>query len=157
MQKVVQKQKALVFTQEGYENLQKEQAALLVKRKDVIETLKKAREMGDLSENGLYKAARFELGDTDRKLRRAKIMLKQATIVTKNTSDSVGIGSVVSISVDGKEYAYTIVGDFEADPGNKKISQNSPIGRALMGRKVGDRISFSAPSGNIVYTLLKIS
>lgn len=153
----MQKPRNYVFTKDGYEKLEKEQEALLIKRKDVIETLKKAREMGDLSENGLYKTAKFELGDTDRKLRRAKIMLKQATIVTKSTSGTVGIGSTIVLLVGDKEDTYTIVGDFEADPGNKKVSQNSPIGRALMGRKVGDTISFSAPSGNVAYTLLKIS
>lgn len=157
MQKNIQKTKSYIFTKNGYEKLEKEQEALLIKRKDVIETLKKAREMGDLSENGLYKAAKFELGDTDRKLRRAKIMLKQATIVTKSASDSVGIGSTIVILIGEKKNTYTIVGDFEADPSSKKISQNSPIGRALMGRRVGDTISFAAPSGNIAYTLLKIS
>lgn len=157
MQKNIQKPRNYVFTKDGYEKLQKEQEALLVKRKEVIETLKKAREMGDLSENGLYKAAKFELGDTDRKLRRAKTMLSQATIVTKTSNDTVGIGSTISVLIGEKKDTFTIVGDFEADPINKKISQNSPIGRALMGRKVGDTISFSAPSGSVVYTLLKIS
>ncbi len=157
MQKAVLKQKALIFTQEGFDNLRKEQAALLVKRKDVIETLKKAREMGDLSENGLYKAAKFELGDTDRKLRKIKYMLSQGIIADKKVSDNVGIGSLVLIEADDKQYAYTVVGDYEADPLNKKVSQYSPIGKALMGKKAGDRISFTTPSGNREYTLIKIS
>lgn len=149
--------RTLVFTKEGYEKLIKEQEVLLTKRKDVIETLKKAREMGDLSENGLYKAAKFELGNTDRRLRKIKYMISMAMIADKKFTDIVGIGSEVFIESNDIQYSYTIVGDYEADPRNKKISQYSPMGKALIGRKVGEKISFETPSGKQEYTILKIS
>lgn len=152
-----QKQRKISFTEEGYQKLKKEQKSLIEKRKDVIKTLRKAREMGDLSENGLYKAAKFELGNTDRRLRYIDKLLHQATIVSYKKSDSVVIGSTVSIEENGMQHTYKIVGDFEADPLQNKISQRSPIGKALFGKKVGESITLSVPAGEVKYKIVDVS
>ena len=94
-----------------------------------------------MSENGAYKAARFELGDTDRAIRMLQHQIKYGKAVEPPKDGTIGVGSTVRlIRSDGKEFKYTIVGTYEADPMNGKISIESPMGKTLMGKKAGDDV-----------------
>ena len=144
------------FTKEGFEKLKKDLDLLILSRKDAVEDLQKARAMGDLSENGYYKAAKFKLSSIDRDIRIMTSDLKQATIIESAHASTVGIGSKVVVSDGKKEQIYNIVGDLEADPKNQKISLLSPLGKALLGKKKGDNVVFQTPSGEITYLIVSI-
>lgn len=144
------------FTKEGYEALKKEYDELLTLRPAAVEDLQKSRELGDLSENGFYKAARAKLSSLDGRLRRLSFQLRQAVIVENATTGTVEIGSTVSVSDGARDITYHIVGDLEADPDKGKISALSPIGQALVGKKRGDQISIAIPSGTLAYTVRHI-
>lgn len=133
------------FTSEGLEKIKREYSELLSSRPAAVLDLKQAREKGDLSENGHYKAARAKLSSVDHKLRRFKDTIRKARVVTASNSDHIGIGSVVTLSNGEK---YEIVGDLEANPREGKISLLSPLGRALEGKSAGDKIIIRIPSGH---------
>lgn len=144
------------FTKIGYEKLQKDYKDLISDRVLAVEDLQKARAMGDLSENGYYKAARMKLSTIDRDLRRMVQLLEKGVILEKDAIDVIGIGCAI-VLFDGKdEIAYTIVGDTEADPINKKISLLSPLGKAVFGKKAGDKVLVETPSGKKTYTIQQI-
>lgn len=153
----LRKEARIPFTKSGYENLLIEKKKLLAQRPEAVDHLKKAREMGDLSENGYYKASRAQLSFLDARLRRLERLIKLGTVVENVQSDSVQIGSVVTITNGTKEFEYTIVGGYESDPSKKTISHISPIGRALIGKKVNDKVLVHAPSGDVTYTILRIA
>ena len=144
------------FTKEGYEKLKAEYEELLKQRPAIVEDLKKAREMGDLSENGYYKASRAKLSFTDSRLRRLNLNLKYAIIVEETNKDVVNIGSKVVLSIGDKEVTYDIVGDLEADPSQGKISLLSPLGRALAQKKVGNEVILETPGRKITYKITNI-
>jgi len=148
--------KHIRFTKEGLENLKNELTKLQAERKPAVLDLKKAREMGDLSENGYYKAARAKLSSIDHRLRHISYQLKQAIIIDDAPSDSVSIGRKVTLVLDGKEVNYQIVGDTEANPSEHKISLNAPLGKALENKKIGDTIELTLPIGQLKYTIKKI-
>lgn len=144
------------FTKEGFEKLQKQYADLLLERKEAVDELKRARELGDLSENGLYKAARARLSSLDSRLQRIKLQLTKPIIIDNQQTAIVGIGNTVKVT-DGKtEQTYQLVGDIEADPINNKISLLSPIGKAIAGKQVGDEVKITVPSGIVIYRIIKI-
>lgn len=145
------------FTRKGYEKLKKEYENLLKERPAAVLDLKKAREMGDLSENGYYKASRAKLSEIDRNTRKILLNLKRALVVDDSKRDYAGIGSTIRLSDGRKEMIYYIVGDLEADPDLGKISLLSPIGRAIENKKAGDAIKVYTPSGKINYKILAIS
>lgn len=139
------------FTPKGLENIKSEREKLLVKRKPAVENLRIAREMGDLSENGAYKAARAELSSIDSRLRHLSKLIRFGRVENTPTSGEVGIGSKVTLIQNGKQMAFEIVGSFESDPSLGKISHISPLGKALMGRKPGDKVTLSTPNGSSSY------
>ncbi len=145
------------FTKQGYEKLKKDYENLLKDRRPAVEDLSKARQMGDLSENGYYKAARSKLSFIDANLRRYVLSLKEAVIIETPSADSVSVGSKVVLENGKKEVIYHIVGDLESDPGSGKISLLSPIGKAIAGRKKGETVIITIPSGEIRYTITKIA
>jgi transcription elongation factor GreA len=147
---------AVPFTKDGYEQLKVRQAELLAKREIVLVSLQRAREMGDLSENGAYTSARFELGNVDRELRRIEFNLKYGVIKEPENTGKVGFGSKVTVELNGKEYAYTLVGTQESDPKKAMISLESPIGLALLGKKVGDKALVVMPDRTIEYIVKAI-
>ncbi len=155
MKTLIRQPKRIKFTQEGIDKLKNELDALMLSRKPAVAELKRAREMGDLSENGLYKAARMNLSSIDARIRKTKFMLKVADVYDA-PKDIVGIGSTVGVLQDSLNLNYQIVGDYEANPLEKKISSNSPIGRSLIGRKIGDEFSIYTPKGQIKIKVLKI-
>jgi len=144
------------FTKVGYENLKTRQTELLAKREIVLVSLQRAREMGDLSENGAYTAARFELGNVDRELRRLEFNLKYGVVTPVNGTDKVGFGNLVTVEINGKEYRYTLVGTQESDPKKAMLSLESPIGMALLGKGVGEKALVVMPDRQIEYIVKKI-
>jgi|SRR3989344_2538066 len=145
-------------SQDRCEELKKELGELKTqKRIEVAERLKRAKEYGDLSENSEYSEAKEEQAQVEGKIMDLENMLK-SIIIIKKTGDvnEVGIGSTVTVSKDGKEYKYQIVGSNEAKPEEGKISNESPIGSVLLGKKVGDTAMVQAPMGKTEYKILGI-
>jgi transcription elongation factor GreA len=145
------------LTEVGLEELNQELAKLKDKEPAAVDRVTKAREFGDLSENSEYHAAREDLAFIQGRIEELEDMVARAQIV-KNTKHNghVDIGCEVTVHADGQEHTFTIVGEFEADPLKQKISHDSPLGKALMGRKVGETVEFEAPVGKVVYTIKKI-
>jgi len=156
---MISKPEKIPFTSEGYQKLEADQDRLNIERAAVLIRLQTAREMGDLSENGAYKAARFELGTIDRELRRLKYLLHVGYIDSKENSlrESVVFGSYVTLSLNNKEVKYRLVNQYESDPGKAKLSVDSPIGSALMGQSVGDTVEVKTPSGPVSYQIKAIT
>ena len=120
------------------------------KRKEVTQTLKDARALGDLSENSEYDQAREEQANLEKRILEIEYTLEHATVIDKSSDDGkVGIGCNVELQYedDDDTESYKIVGSQEADPFNNKISNESPIAAAIMGRKVGDTVEVSSPDG----------
>lgn len=145
------------FTKKGYQQFKNDYENLLKQRPSAVLDLKKARDMGDLSENGYYKAARAKLSSLDHQLRTIAYQLKQATIIEEISTQQVGIGTTVVLTDGQKEISYHIVGDLEANPAEHNISLYSPLGKALAGKKEGDSVTLHIPSGNLRYTITQIS
>jgi len=152
-----QKEARIPFTKDGYQKLVYERTKLLAQRPEAVEHLKKAREMGDLSENGYYKASRAQLSFLDARLRRANRLIKLATIVTSNGNGTVQIGSIVKLTDGNKESEFTLVGGYESDPTQHTISHISPMGRAIIGKIAGDVVEVHAPAKTITYTIVSVS
>lgn len=152
--------KKIYLTKEGLEELKKERNELVnVKRPDVLERVSQARNLGDLSENAEYVAARDELSFIDGRIDELEELLKQALLIsedTKNLSHIVKLGSTVTVNVKGKNESFMVVGEWEADPMEKKISHESPLGKALLGKKVGEKVEVEAPVGKIHYTIVSV-
>ncbi|SRR5258706_8310223 len=149
--------KHIRFTKEGFEKLKWEYEDLLRKRPDAVKDLQKAREMGDLSENGYYKAARAKLSSMDARIKRFSLFIKNAMVVDNTGASLVDIGSIVRLSDGKKEITYEIVGDMEANPSIGKVSLLSPLGKALYGKRIGESITVAVPIGEINFTVLDIS
>ncbi len=152
--------KELYLTQEGLDEIQKELDELkLVKRPEVIAALKDARAQGDLSENAEYDAARTEQAIVEARIKDLEVMVENAVVITKADSDKVGLGTKVTIEYVGDDDTeeYSIVGSQEADPFENKISNESPIAKAIMNKKVGDVVTVESPNGNYDVKIVAIS
>jgi len=135
------------ITAEGLKTLKAELDQLIkVRRPDIIKAIAAAREEGDLRENAGYDAARHDQAMTERRIREIEDRIRRAVIIDPKKASSVQVGTTVTIEIDGEEETYTIVGAIEAKPAQGKISNESPIGKALLGRKVGDVIDIRTPS-----------
>jgi len=127
------------------------------KRHEIAERLKTAKEYGDLSENSEYSEAREEQARVETRIFELEDILKQASIIKKSEEvDEVRIGSTVTVKKGDEVFNYTVVGSNETNPEEGKISNESPLGRAILGRKVGDKITVGTPSGEIQYSISKI-
>lgn len=152
--------KKIYLTKKGFEDLKNEYDDMVKKKRpDVVERLSSAREMGDLSENAEYTAAREELAFIDGRIEELEELLKQAELISdeKHATQSVDLGSQVVVKIGEKKETFTVVGEWEADPTEKKISHESPLGKALIGRNVGDEIEVEAPAGKMNYKIVSIS
>ncbi len=154
--------KELIMTYAGLCALEDELEELkTVKRKEVAEKIKVARGYGDLSENSEYDEAKNEQGFVESRIATLEKMLKNAKVIDEDdlSTDTVGIGTHVKLKTDkGAEFEYDIMGSTEADPMNGKISDESPVGSALMGQKAGASVNITLPNGNTVsYTIIEIS
>ncbi len=145
------------FTKIGLEKIKKDLENLVKDRPKAVADLKKARDMGDLSENGYYKSAKSKLSSIDYLLRKFSYQIKNAAVVQSNNKDYVEIGSSVVLKNEEREVIYHLVGDLEADPAEHKISLLSPIGRALENKKIGSKIEIVTPKRRVYYKLIKIS
>jgi len=154
-----QQNQRVQMTPLGYRQLVEELEQLEKnKRPEAIERLAKARDFGDLSENAEYHSAKEDLSTLEGRLEELKDILTRVIVVDvqKSGLKQVGLGSVVHIEVNGSKHEFTIVGEWEADPAAKKISHESPLGKALMGKKVGDSVEVEAPSGKITYAIKSV-
>jgi transcription elongation factor GreA len=153
--------KKIYLTKEGLGELKKEYEELFkVKRPDVLARVSQARSMGDLSENAEYVAAREELSFIDGRIDELEELTKQAVLIQDPHSKGgsvVKLGSTVTVTIKGKKEVFTVVGEWEADPKDKKISHESPLGKALIGKKVGEKIEVEAPAGQLGYTIVSVS
>lgn len=152
--------KDILLTSEGFLELEEELNELKnVRRPRVIEAIKDARAQGDLSENADYDAARTEQAEVEGRIKELEFMLANATIIEKKDSHLIDVGSTVTISYvdDDEEEIYHIVGRMEADPFENKISNESPIGKAILGKKEGDMVEIASPTGSYQIKIVKIA
>jgi transcription elongation factor GreA len=145
------------ITADGRKELEDELAELKSRRGEIADKIAEARGYGDLSENAEYDAAREEQGIVETRIAEIEDILMNAEDLQLAASDVVALGSTVTLKSDTKEVTYTIVGPVEADPLEGKISNESPIGVELMGKKVGDSATISTPKGETTYEVVKIS
>ncbi len=156
MKNVTQKIDPIPFTKEGFEKVQHEQKQLLIDRVDAIDHLKKSRELGDLKENGYYQASRQKVNAIDARLRRIKFLLKYGVVKSASQTEIVEIGSSIELLSENEKVTYQVVGGEESNPSQGKISHRSPLGKTLLGKKVGAKIELHVPAGVISYTILQI-
>jgi transcription elongation factor GreA len=151
-------QKTIPFTADAYAQNESEFARLTQLRKEVMERLIVAREMGDLSENGAYTAAKFELGNIGRQLRYLKHVLMYGYVAqTTTATDVADFGKTITLKNDSEEFTFMLVSEHESNLAENKLSLKSPIGQAAKGKKVGDRVEVTTPKGTVNYTLIKIT
>jgi transcription elongation factor GreA len=145
-------------TLQGLEALKKEYEELVNnKRPKVVDRLSNARLQGDLAENSDYQSAKDELEFLDGRIEELEAVIKNAKVAESDKkTDEVSMGTKVKVKVNGNETMFEIVGEWEADPKEKKISHASPLGQSLMGRKKGDMVEVEAPAGKITYTIVDI-
>lgn len=147
----------ILLTKDGLKQLQNEHQHLLNEKRPVaVERLANARSEGDLSENSEYTAAKQDLAFIDGRIAELKQVLMEAKVISSRSKKKIDVGCKVTLHVKGKKDIYTIVGEWEADPAQKKISHSSPLGKALLGKKAGDQVEVEAPVGKIIYKILKI-
>ncbi len=145
------------FTADAFQKLKNDLDRLNITRKEVMIRLQTAREMGDLSENGAYIYAKFELGSLNRQLAQVRHLLKHGFVVKKSNGNTVDFGCSVTVENQrGKEITYLIVSMHESNLAERKLSIESPIGSALLGKKVGDKVTVEVPSGEVTYIIKKI-
>lgn len=149
----------MYLTKDGLKKLQNEYNELITsKRKEIAEKIASARELGDLSENSAWQQARTEQSFLEGRILELEEIFKNVEIIEKKHSQGViSLGSKVVVHIDGDEEEFHIVGAPEANPKQKKISHESPLGKALVGRKVGDVVEIEAPIGKIKYKIIKIT
>ncbi len=146
------------ISKQGLEKLKEELDYLKkTKRKEIAERLKRALEQGDLSENAEYQDAKDQQAWTEGRIAELKNKIRSAQIIKKEKNGTITVGSQIKIKNGGREIEYTIVGSQEADPLEGRISNESPIGKAFLGHKQGEKINVQTPEGEIQYKILAIS
>lgn len=149
------------LTRSGLGELRRELEELTkVKLPAAIERVTRARDFGDLAENSEYHNAREDLAMVEGRVEELQDLVKRVVLINESGAKNramVGLGCQVTVSGNGQSQVFEIVGEWEADPGKKKISAESPLGKALMGRKVGETVEFEAPVGKILYEIKKIN
>jgi transcription elongation factor GreA len=151
----------VILTKEGLENLKEELTYLRgTKRREVAKRIKQALEFGDISENSEYDDAKNEQAFVEGRIKEIERMLKNAEVIDEDSVNTteVNVGNTVRIKdlETEEEFTYKLVGTTEADPLNQKISNDSPVGNALIGRKVGEQVEIEAPIGKVNYEILAI-
>ena len=152
-------QKQVILTDEGLRNYEEELEFLkTVKRKEIAEKLKEARAQGDLSENAEYDAAKDEQGINESRIQELEAMLKNVIDSSELTNEMVHVGSKIKVhDYDfDEDVDYQIVGASEADPFNGKLSDESPVGMALLGHAIGDVVEVETPNGEVKFEILEI-
>jgi len=146
------------LTKEGLEKLRKEIEYLKKEgRREIAERLKRAKEYGDLSENSEYTDAKDAQSKLESRIFELEEIIRSAVLIKKNLQkDIVGVGSTIEVQKGFKTFRYTIVGSREAKPEANLISNESPLGKAFLGRKIGDIVEINTPSGKTKYKIVKI-
>ncbi len=160
--KISEGEKETILTQDGLRRLEEELEHLKgTRRKEIAERIKQAKEFGDLAENAEYDDAKNEQAFVEGRILQIEKMLRSARVIDNNAanSDTVAVGSTVRVKdvAAGDEITYTIVGSAEADPLQDRISNESPVGHALIGRKKGETVTIRVPAGTLKYTILEIA
>ena len=150
--------KVFHLTKEGVSELEAEKNELLKRRVETAEAIKNAREMGDLSENAEYQSAKQEQEKNDARIDEIEYILANVELIKAGHSKKVGLGSTVTLkhTSGGKELVFQVVGTIEADPIAQKISDESPIGKALIGKKEGDEVEINTPAETRTYKIAAI-
>jgi transcription elongation factor GreA len=150
--------KEILITQEGLDKLQQELHELTtIRRPEIVNRIKVAKELGDLSENAEYTSAKEEQSFVEGRIQEIEQVLKQAKVVAENHTGTIGIGTTVTFSVDGDKDSFELVGPTESDPEKGKISVDSPVGQALLGHKVKDKVKVETPDGSVVYEIISVA
>ncbi len=154
-------ERQLILTPEGLRRIENELRELqTVRRQEVADHIRQAKDLGDVTENPEYEDAKTEQAFLEGRISELKNILKSAVVIDESEipTDQVGIGSVVRVrDLDtGEEMEFTLVGSYEADPLEDRISNESPIGEALLGRRVGDTVEARVPAGRVRYEILSI-
>ena len=146
------------LTKQGLEKLEEEREYLKkVKMPEIIERIARAKELGDLSENAEYQDAKDEQGFTAGRLAELENLINKSEVISQNgAKETVNIGNTIRINCGNEEFNYTIVGSNEADPGKGLISNESPLGRAFLGRKIGEKVLVKIPRGEMECEILEI-
>lgn len=144
------------ITLEGKKELETELTELKARRGEVADKIAEARDFGDLSENAEYDAAREEQGLLETRIAEIEDIINNAEIIKGGSKKAIGLGSKVELTTSGKKFSYILVGPVEADPLEGKISNESPLGVALFGKKVDDKATISTPKGDVTYTITQI-
>ena len=150
------------YTKQGYQELVDELKYLkLTRREEIKEQIATARGIGDLSENAEYDEARNEQAKVEARIMELEALIENAEIIDESSMDarSISLGSLVTLYDEDydEEITYSIVGSNQTDPLEQKISDQSPIGRALMGKRAGDRVTVTAPAGELHFTIREVS
>lgn len=146
------------MTKAGLKTLKRELDEMLgVKRPKLVERISYARTEGDLAENSDYQTAKEELEFIDGRISEIEDVLKNASVVsTSGRNGNVAVGTKITVRFNGNQHVFEMVGEWEADPVNKKISPESPLGKALFGKRIGDKAEVEAPAGKVTYEILAI-
>ena len=145
------------ISQEGLEQLKSELLELKQKRHEIAKRLEEAKALGDLSENAEYQDAKEQQAFNEGKVAELEQMIRDAVVINKTEKkDIVRIGSIVNVKCNGEKLSFHIVGSEEADPAAGKISNESPLGKAFLGRKAGETVEAETPRGKIKYTIKSI-
>lgn len=148
--------KVYQITESGQHELERELEELKSRRGEIADKIAAARDFGDLSENAEYDAAREAQGLLETRITEIETILQNASIIQAGNGSTVVLGSTVELEANGKAVTYTVVGPVEADPLEGKVSNESPIGQALMGKAVGDTVTISTPKGELAYTVVAL-
>ena len=150
--------KKIQVTKEGLDSIKDELDILIeVKRPKVVERLSNARTQGDLAENSDYHNAKDELKFLDGRIAELEDVLKNSEVLSQGSNGGgISVGTKVTLKTNGQKHIFHIVGEWEADPIQKKISHTSPLGHALIGKRVGEKVEVEAPVGKVIYEILSI-
>lgn len=148
--------KVYQITESGQRELERELEELKSRRGEIADKIAAARDFGDLSENAEYDAAREAQGLLETRITEIETILQNASIIRAGSSSTVVLGSTVELEANGKTVVYTVVGPVEADPLEGKVSNESPIGQALIGKAVGDTVTISTPKGELAYAVVAL-
>jgi len=155
---MLDKKMSRLITKEGFKKLQDELEERKGKiRQEIAQAIKEAKEQGDLSENAEYSEAKRQQGENETRVAELEMLIKSSQVVKHNNSaKGIQMGSIVKVKFNGSEMEFQIVGSNEADPGNFRISNESPMGKAFMEKKKGDKVEVDTPSGKAKYTILDV-
>lgn len=147
----------IILTPNGYEELQQEYQHLTkVERPKIVAAIDEARSHGDMSENEPYQEARRQQAQLEERISELEEVIKNAEVVEKPKGDAINVGHTVVVEREDAQQEYQIVGEHEADITSGKLSHSSPIGAALMGKKVGDEISVDVPAGKTTFKIKEV-